>query len=123
MPSCHEMSSIMAGRSQYIESKFTFNYQFLLKTILANEINLSEFIGQTLLKKNVKEELVEKQKRLSQLEIELLDIGFTIDKKIFDEYYNLANTLTQKNKRVKEIEKIQHFEKQYQLYLDTYENI
>lgn len=121
MPSCHEMGSIMAGKSQYIQSKFNFNYQFILKAIMANDINLSEFIGQTLLKKNVVEELDNKQTRLNELEKELLDVGFTIDKKIFDEYFNLSNTLTQRNKRAKTIEKIPHFEKQYQLYLDTYE--
>jgi len=111
----------MAGRSQYIESKFNFNYQFLLKAILANHINLSEFINQTLLKKDIKKELDSKQTRLNELEKELLDVGFTIHKKIFDEFYNLTQKLEKRNKRAKQIEKIPHFNKQYQLYLDTYE--
>lgn len=121
MPSCHEMSSIMAGRSQHIQSKFTFNYQFILKTILANDINLHEFIGQTLLKKNIKEELLRKETRLTQLNIELENLGLTIDRTIFDEYYNLENTWEKKNKRSNAIDKIFDFHKQYKIYLDTYE--
>jgi superfamily II RNA helicase len=121
LPSCHEMNSIMAGKSQYIESKFNFNYQFLLKAMLAEDVNLDEFINKTLLKQDIKQEYEMKLERLHFLENELLDVGFTIEQKIFDEYYYLSQSLEKKNKRAKNIEKIPHFNKQYQLYLDTYE--
>ena len=121
LPSCHEMSRIMSGQSQYIESKFNFNYQFLLKVILAEDVNLDEFINQTLLKKNIKEEFDTKIARLKQLEEELLDVSFTIDTKVFEDYFNMSQQYNKKPKKAKQIEKMPHFKKQYQLYLDTFE--
>ena len=117
MPSCHKISSLMSGKSQYIESKFNFNYQFLLKTILANDINLEEFINQTLLKKNTREDFINKTNRSKQLENELQNITFTIDTKIFEQYYYLDP----ESKQAKHIAKRKDFEKQYAMYLDSYE--
>lgn len=116
MPSCHEISSIISGKSQSIVSKFNFNYQFLLKAILANHLNLDEFINKTLLKKDVHREYNQKIQRLQELEEELTDVSFTIKTKLFDEFY-----YSQNSKRLKQLEKIPHFKKQYQLYLDTYD--
>ena len=122
MPDCHEMSKIISGKSQYIQSKFNFNYQFILKAILANNINLSDFIGQTLLKKNVIENLNTKQKRLNELKEKLKNIKFTIDIELFDEFYHLSRITKKRSKRAKEILKIANFNKEYILYLNTFED-
>ena len=115
MPSCHEMGSIMNGRNQSIQSKFNFNYQFLLKVLLANDINIGEFITQTLLKKNVKEELVFTETRIKELKEILNSIKYTIPRNAFDQYY-----FSQSQKIVK---KYPTFKEEYQKYLDTYEQV
>ena len=115
MPSCHQMGEIMNGRNQSIQSKFNFNYQFLLKVLLANDINIGEFITQTLLKKNVKEELVMTEKRIVELKQSLNSIKYTIPRNAFDQYY-----FSQSQKIAK---KYPTFKEEYQIYLDTYEQV
>ena len=119
LPSCHQINTIIAGKSQYIESKFNFNYQFLLKAILANDINLGEFINQTLLKKDIQQDLLNKQQRLQQILEEVKNIQFSIDIKSFEQYYEL-NELNNK-KQMKQFHKMKNFKKEYQIYLDTYD--
>jgi superfamily II RNA helicase len=122
LPESQKMKSIMTGKSQVIQSKFSLNYQFITNVVLSENNNIETFINQTLIKDEVNNHI----KNLST-DIQYKETKY--EQSLFDEYYNLTHTTNQltkkekkvRNKRKNEIEKLDDFKTEYEKYLYNYE--
>ena len=124
LPREHEMVSMTCGKAQEIISKFSMNYQFVLKVILTGQNKIMKFIKTSLYHKELIGYITALQEKLDNFE--LVEPNFTIDKKILEEYYvithpdpyfKLTNKIRKKNKnRLNEIEKIKNINSQSKLY-------
>ena len=87
LPSIHTMKSLLFGKSQYLESKFTPNYQIILKSII-NGNDIGEIINKSLVSKEVNEE-ANKELELSALDAPDLDLmAQEYEKKIWKLWLN-----------------------------------
>lgn len=121
-----EMETMMSGKSQHIVSKFTIDYQFVLKTML-NNYTITEG---TLLNKELRDRIDSLNRSKEELEA-LLDnnSGDSDNKELFEEYTKLIDTdpylkisvRDDRNRRMKmaQIEKkISNFKEKYTKYLE-----
>ena len=122
-----EFKNIIKGKSQGIVSKFSLNYQFILKNILTTNTDILPFIQNSLLNKEIKEDIQNTQIKLNGLEYKNID-----NKDLYDEYYYLTNPdpyikdskkdLKRRKERKVEIENISNFNNKYVIYLNNFEN-
>ena len=129
LPREHEMVSMTCGKAQEIISKFSMNYQFVLKVILTGQNKIMKFIKTSLYHKELIGYITALQEKLDNFK--LIEPNFTIDKKILEEYYvithpdpyfKLTNKIRKKNKkRQNEIEKFKNINSQSKLY-EEYRN-
>jgi len=122
------LKEIMTGKTQEMVSKFQFNYQFILKVILTKDMKLTNFVGKTLLSKELSSKSNQYHNKLKELEPSTpMESG-----KIFDEYYMIKNpnpddirpcnkVIKRQRKRAREIEKMDNFVELYDRYLKEYE--
>jgi len=131
IPSMVEMRNMMNGKVQHIESKFSLNYQFILKMIITGQTNLLNFIETSLMSKDINQKKKYIEKELSTFKMNEMN-QINIDMKLMVEYDNLThpNSLfkipqkqMKKNRaRIKEIENSSGFDLvSYQKYKKEYE--
>jgi superfamily II RNA helicase len=123
-----EMQTMMTGKTQQIVSKFGLNYQFILKIILTNHSNLTNFIETSLMSKDISDKRQYVQSELDKLVLDKID-----NCEIYMEYYRIMNPdpyikitnrdIKNNRKRLAEIKKIVGFENGYQKYLDYLKQI
>lgn len=132
LPSYDDLKDITCGKSQTIESKFYYSYQFLLKIIDSPNINLNNFIDISLYNIDVKKNICNNKFELSVLrtknKIMIIpdDIYNKINKyesnkeiiedKIIKIKVKKLNNLKKENK---EIEESDDFERIYKIYKDV----
>ena len=112
------------GKAQEIISKFSMNYQFVLKVILTGQNKIMKFIKTSLYHKELIGYINTLQEKLDKFE--LVEPNFTIEKDILEEYYiithpdpyfKLTNKVRKKNKkRQNDIEKMKNISSQSKLY-------
>ncbi len=122
------LKEMMTGKTQEMISKFQFNYQFILKVILTKDMKLTNFVGKTLLSKELSSSVHSMENKLKKLKPPVLSGSSDI----FDEYYMIKNpdsneirpsnkVIKRQRKRAREIEKMDNFEDKYNNYLKEYE--
>ena len=124
LPREHEMVSMTCGKAQEIISKFSMNYQFVLKVILTGQNRIMKFIKTSLYHKELIGYITTLQEKLDKFE--LIEPYFAIEKDILEEYYiithpdpyfKLTNKARKKNKkRQTEIEKMKNINSQSKMY-------
>ena len=128
-PTTLEVEKMMLGKSQHIESKFTIDYQFVLKMVLNNVSSLSDVTKGTLLSK----ELTEKTNHLIKRKMEIegyfdSNVIGEADQKLFYNYEKLKevdpliklNRKSEKDRQDKlaEVEKAANFKEKHKKYLE-----
>ena len=121
LPSIHTMKSLLFGKSQYLESKFTPNYQIILKSII-NDNDIGEIIEKSLVSKEVKEDKQSKELELSKINAPNLDLSEILEyEKIKTGNYGLIKPSKKQQKanrkRVMELEYNKEFMRKYKNYL------
>ncbi len=129
MPVAQQLKGIMCGNSANISSRFSLNYQFILKIILSEYITFESFLKNTLMNKEASvqrarllRDIEEQKQRISKLP------QTQITTEEYDRYYDIKERLYGKvkttkgeKKYVKKIEATGNFEDDYNLYLANYE--
>lgn len=123
----NEFKNIITGSAQFLKSKFTLNYQFLLKNLLTTNTDIIPFIKNSFMEDEIQKEIEYNEKELLNMEWKEIK-----DQKLYDKYYYLKNPdplikLTKKqikenNLRIIEIEKDINFKSKYDKYVIDYEN-
>ena len=121
LPSIHTMKSLLFGKSQYLESKFTPNYQIILKSII-NGNDIGEIINKSLVSKEVNEDKQNKELELSKIDAPNLDLSEILEyEKIKTGNYGLIKPSKKQQKanrkKVMELEYNKEFMRKYKNYL------
>ena len=136
LPSEHMMKQLMSGKSPQLNSKFQLNYQFVLKTILNKEFDISHYLENTFYKQEKNKLKLGDIKRKEEYESKLEKFYSTDDeiKNKFDRIYEIEgrfkNTyikiknkerskLNNELKTLKEIKNYQMHESKYKEYLNV----
>ena len=135
LPTEHTLKHLMSGKSPHLNSKFELNYQFVLKTLLNSEFNISDYLENTFYKQEknkMKIYDIEKKKELEDKcskyyndgdnEIKLkFDRMYEINAKLNDTYIKIKNKerskLNNELKVLKEIKNYTFQEEKYKKYL------
>ena len=122
-----EFKNIVKGKSQGIISKFSLNYQFILKNILTTNTDILPFIHNSLLNKEIEDDIKNTRLKLNSLEYKSIE-----NQELYDEYYYLVNPdpyikyskkdLKKRKERKEEIENLSNFNNKYEMYLNNFEN-
>ena len=121
LPNYSVLKSIMTGKSPGINSKFIPSYQFILKSLHNNNLNVNDFVKTTLssdendlIIENEKKKLIQLKEKHNNPEYSEIDIEI---KNLFDEYYEKKKKT--ENQYIKLPKKIQ---KKYKKRLREIEN-
>ena len=124
LPCPRDMFNIMNGGNQLIHSRFTPNFQFLLKIILTGNHGIMSFIKNSLLDNEIMMEKNKLQEEMNKIEIEIPDIQFD-DCLKYDQllnpkvgpYIKISQKTIKKNKKMaNQLMSNKHFVEKYKIY-------
>jgi superfamily II RNA helicase len=130
IPSCNIMRELICGKPQALSSKFSPDFQFILKMILLN-IDMDVLVEKSLYHKELVREQQEYKKEIDKMIHENNILNENIDDKIFnlcreyDKYNNntnefgiqlSSNTIKNNKKKIDEIKQIEGFQENYRKY-------
>ena len=123
LPSEHIMKSILLGKSQIIESKFKPNYKIVIKSIMNNN-NFLKIGTLSLINKELQSQISVQKKELEKINCPDIDINkineyLTIKENNYGFFKPSKKIMKENQKKIKNLEKDETFNKSYQLYLEN----
>lgn len=120
LPEVHAMKNLLFGKSQFIKSKFTPNYQIILKSII-NGNDLGAMIKKSLVSKEVEDDSFSKKEELKQITVLNLDTPDILEYEQMKSgdygLLKLSKKLQKANKRkVQDLEYDKTFMRKYNTY-------